>query len=189
MYNVTYDHMRTAFGGASSSSLANWTKGLPTIQPSVIGKYGGSGPKKFRLDEVITQFRSVRRAGLAGAELRRLLDAAPNNFDPAQPLGDDLGKRAYALFMVLTRSEEARLDRAAVSFEKGCTYAFWDRRVHVPMECSTMLPLCLPVLRYVMLADRSTMPATEAQWGEFAAATVIANSPSPCVALLAGSQQ
>ena len=180
-YITTSDIARVCAPDAKTLGSAwRWTRGTPR-QRQRKGRGYGSGESYFRLPDLVPALRKRRRLGLSGDELRALVEL-DGVFDPSEPLGALAVARGQVLRKSLTAAEVERLDRCANSFMKGATYAFFDRVAHVQFaDMLDMLPLCRPVLRYVLLRDRSELPDTQEGWADFAAAVILANSDSETV--------
>lgn len=176
----------------SQHSVWRWLRGVEKVRtwsPAGGGKgrggNGGSTPDAFRFSDVVVALRTNRVRGLQAGDLRAVANLAGADFDPSLPLGD-IGVRGHEIRAVLTDTERERLDRCTANFLKGCTYAFWDRVHHIPADIGIMVALCPPVLRYVLLRDRSALPETQKKWADFSSSLVLANSASGTVAKLAG---
>lgn len=182
-YCITYAELRAVLG-AHTNSLTNWTRGLPRRRGE-----GENAPQFLRLTDLIACLRQKRRYGLKGGELRSVCDL-DGPFDPSQPLGSDAVERGQALREVLTPAEIERLDRVTADLCKAAAWAFFDRYVYVDRDSFiAMLPLCRPVLRYVLLRDRSELGCTRQERADLAAAVIRANSDPETIKNLSSKKQ
>ncbi len=186
-YNVTQKMIAKALSINSTTSITKYTRNLPYRRSEVV-RGRGNGFKLFRLDDVLVALHTHRGRGLSKADTYNLFSVVPvtNNLNIA--LGDDARERAKRLLAIMTPSENEVYKRVNHRAAQGLSYAFFLKSVHAG-DVLKKLPICEAVMRFVLGSDKTGIPVTQSQWGDFAATFTLANVHSSVVQQLAEKPQ
>ena len=174
----------------SDQAIWRWfsRNGTDAYPPHFVGQ---QRCKHYALPDVVARLREGRNRGLAGGDLRDLVD-----FDtahraellltgPALHLGSDLAERAATVHAALTPVEAARFAQSRTNIRVGLLTAFWQRLQHVDPAIYDLAVLHPSVLRYVLIGEADELPTTSTEWVNWAAEFITTNVDTSTIEALA----
>jgi hypothetical protein len=178
LYTIPMPEIRRTLG-VSTRSTNVW---LTAHADGPLGRVQRRQCHYFRLTDMVTRLRRP------GARFRSLtlenglddivaLDAAALPVVNADvPLGTEALERAISFCSVLNRDEIDRLTLVRSKLTSALVYALWHRAVFTDLELLRDLIVLHPMIaRFILSGDPVFLPATEQEWGMFAAAFAVAN--------------